>query len=81
MMTKKDFIKLADMMREMDREYSEDMFGGRVMEGSDAIKYIRFERVKKMLADFCASQNYRFNRERWMDYIDGLCGPRGGRIK
>lgn len=30
------------------------------------------------LADFLASQNPLFNRERWMDYIAGRCGPNGG---
>jgi hypothetical protein len=32
----------------------------------------------KHLADFCHEQNPRFNRERWIDYINGLCGPNGG---
>lgn len=30
------------------------------------------------LADFCESQNPNFNRERWLDYIAGHCGPNGG---
>ena len=33
------------------------------------------------LALFCETQNPRFNRERWLDYIAGKCGPSGGRIK
>lgn len=33
------------------------------------------------LADFCKSQNYNFDRERWLDYIAGECGPRGKKIK
>ena len=33
------------------------------------------------LADFCASQNPRFNRVRWLDYIAGKCGPSGGAVK
>lgn len=32
-----------------------------------------------VLADFCQSQNPNFNRSRWMDYIEGKCGPNGGK--
>jgi hypothetical protein len=31
------------------------------------------------LADFCHSQNPNFNRERWLDYIAGECGPNSGK--
>ena len=30
------------------------------------------------LANFCAAQNPNFNRQRWLDYIAGHCGPNGG---
>jgi hypothetical protein len=33
------------------------------------------------LADFCQSQNPRFNRRRWLGYIGGANGPNGGEIK
>jgi len=33
------------------------------------------------LADFCQSQNSRFNHERWIGYINGKCGPNGGTVK
>ena len=33
------------------------------------------------LARFCYEQNSRFNRERWIAYIKGECGPNGGAIK
>ena len=33
------------------------------------------------LADFCARQNCNFNRERWLGYIEGTCGPSGGAVK
>lgn len=33
------------------------------------------------LADFCQAENFNFNRDRWMDYIAGKCGPSGGTIK
>lgn len=32
------------------------------------------------LAEFCQSRNPNFNRKRWLDYIDGKCGPNGGKI-
>jgi hypothetical protein len=33
------------------------------------------------LADFCAEQNDRFNRKRWLGYVHGACGPCGGEVK
>jgi hypothetical protein len=33
------------------------------------------------LADFCKQQNSNFNRERWLGYIAGECGPNGGAVK
>jgi len=32
-----------------------------------------------MLADLCQSQNPRFDRQRWLDYIKGVAGPNGGK--
>ena len=33
------------------------------------------------LADFCKSQNPRFDRSRWLGYIAGENGPCGGTVK
>ncbi len=33
------------------------------------------------LADFCAEQNPRFNRQYWLGYIAGTNGKNGGVIK
>jgi len=33
------------------------------------------------LADFCASQNPNFNRQRWLDYIAGKCQSGGRGVK
>lgn len=33
----------------------------------------------RLLADWCASENSRFNRDRWLAFIRGECGPNGGR--
>jgi hypothetical protein len=67
-MTKKHFIELADVIRTYDAEamtaekFSESFPSGAIL----------------ALADFCARQNPRFNRERWLGYIAGECGPGGG---
>ena len=33
------------------------------------------------IMSFCRSQNHNFNRERWLGYLRGECGPSGGKIK
>jgi len=65
-MTKKHFIELADVVRYR--------ISGNVSAGE-------LDLVTRALADFCASQNPSFNRQLWMDYIAGECGPSGGRVK
>jgi hypothetical protein len=69
-MTKKHFIDLADQIRhENVRRLGAGlppMFDGAAIES---------------LADFCWQQNRRFNRSRWINYIEGACGPNGGTIK
>ncbi len=69
-MTKKHFIELADRIREWN--YHPPYYMSVPFFHKDHLKF---------LADFCKSQNPRFNRERWLDYIDGKCGPSGGRVK
>ncbi len=65
-MTRKDFIELADAIKEHNAS-----------PGS-----IRFTQTQiNALARFCASQNPRFDRARWLGYIDGTNGPSGGRVK
>ena len=34
-----------------------------------------------LLSYWCAGQNPRFNRERWLGYIAGECGKNGGKVK
>ena len=70
-MTKRHFIALADTIR--------------------AYKQMRvhFQCVSPpfdddqigVLADFCQTQNPRFNRQLWLDYVNGKCGPSGGKVK
>lgn len=64
-MTKKHFIALANAIRHA-REYS--------ISGVNPFSLGEIQ----ILADFCQSQNTRFNRDRWIDYIYGKCGPNGG---
>ena len=65
-MSKKDFIALADAVRDYNRE-------------AEDVGQLKFNhRQIQLLADFCQSQNPNFMRERWLDYIAGECGPNGG---
>ena len=66
MMTKKDFIALADAIRESNR-----------CTVSNTFSYGQLG----TLAAFCGSVNPRFNPKRWLDYIEGKCGPNGGAIR
>lgn len=69
-MTKKHFIELADMIREHNRQ---------VRAGLPHTEFA--DNQIEALASFCKSQNSNFNRERWISYINGECGPNGGDIK
>lgn len=64
-MSKKHFIALADTIR-LHNKWSNWKFE---------------EQHLDVLADFLKSQNPRFDRSLWLDYIDGKCGPSGGTIK
>ncbi len=68
-MTKKHFIALADAIREHNEYW-------RVF---DTMQMLSIHNLN-MLADFCKAQNSNFNRELWLDYIAGRCGPRGGKL-
>lgn len=68
-MSKKDFIALADMIRNAN-QIAADLDHEPVF-SQDAIEE---------LAAFCRSQNYNFMRDRWLDYIAGKCGKNGGKI-
>ena len=63
-MTKQHFIALADWIREARQ-----------------IRLIDYtDEVVRSLALFLVTQNPRFNRERWLDYVNGKCGPNGGKL-
>jgi hypothetical protein len=59
-MTKKDLVALADALRLHNRTAD-----GRTEFTPDHLR---------VLANFCASQDPNFNRQRWIDYIAGECG-------
>lgn len=39
------------------------------------------DRQLEVLAAFCKSQNPRFDKEKWIGYIKGTCGPEGEKVK
>lgn len=69
-MTKKHFIALADFVRSHET----------IITGGCALKTFNEEQIKA-LAEFLGSQNPRFNRERWIAYINGECGKNGGKTQ
>ncbi len=68
-MSKKDFIALADAIREHNRVAINN---GEIPFTPDQID---------VLARFCKGQNYNFMKDRWLDYIAGECGKNGGKVK
>lgn len=64
MMTKKDFVALADLIKV--RRWKERDGAGLFIQD---------------LADFLEGQNPRFLRHRWLDYVQGFCGPNGGAVR
>lgn len=78
-MSKKDFIALADVFIKTDpKRLPESLreLSPLVSQGFEG----QWETDRDACADFCASQNPRFNRSRWLAYIAGECGPNGGAI-
>jgi len=80
-MTKKHFIALADTIREHNRfsvpAERVTFTRQQIFDGPVPFTDAHLD----VLASFCHAQNYRFDRERWLDYIAGRCGPGGGKIK
>lgn len=81
-MSKKDFIALADAIREANRvaragtaEGSAERTRTYYVSGGFGEDHLN------TLASFCRSQNPAFMRGRWLSYIAGECGPGGGAVK
>jgi len=68
-MTKKHYIALADAIKDHNTLVAK--IGGTEFQPTQL----------DSLATFCQRQNPRFNRQRWLDYINGFCGPNGGAVK
>lgn len=77
-MSKKDFIELADYVRGIQPTPNE--YGQGIYHAGDGFIAAtkQWEVTRDALARFCSRQNPRFNRERWLGYIAGECGPSGG---
>lgn len=67
MMTKEDFISLADHIIGQAR-------------GAEAEEVWNSATVYR-LAGWLSARYPRFNRNRWLDYIAGKVGPDGGKVK
>jgi hypothetical protein len=62
-MTNKHFIALADTIRLMSHD-----------------TFLRLtDKQIDYLSEFCESQNPHFDRQQWLNYIAGKCGPNGGK--
>jgi hypothetical protein len=62
-MSKKHFIALADAIRRANED-----------------PMVQFQPSQlDVLANFCKSVNPAFKYDRWIDYINGECGPNGGK--
>ena len=84
-MSKKHFIELADVIRKpgmLPAAVARAMthYGLNRDTGSAGLHDAIMGAIATELADFCKSQNGMFNRERWMSYIAGECGPNGGKL-
>jgi hypothetical protein len=73
-MSKKHFIALADVLREHNRIATMYLDSS----GVPGVPLFSPSQIHA-LADFCQAQNRQFNRERWLAYIAGECGPNGGK--
>lgn len=65
MITKKDFIALADSLRGYQEVANHDQ--GRFL-------------IDRLIS-FMNSNNPHFNESRWRSYLAGECGPNGGKVK
>ncbi len=68
--SKQDFVELADAIREHNHKVrSRGNWGGAEFLGCHLAT----------LAGFLQASNPKFDKQRWLDYIAGRCGPGGGK--
>lgn len=81
-MSKKDFIALAEMVKatqpDMGIPVSLSTPQAHAEKNGAQAQWLK---MRDELADFCRSQNYAFDRSRWLGYIAGENGPSGGKVK
>lgn len=68
-MSKKDFIALADALKESQPLFPTDL------------QRKQWEQDCWTIADVCQASNPHFKRDRWLNYIADKCGPSGGSKK
>jgi hypothetical protein len=68
-MTRKEIVRLAELIRYYNVQNT--CMGGRAF---DTLQI-------NMLANFCRESNPQFDRNKWLSFIDGKCGPHGGKVK
>jgi hypothetical protein len=71
--TKKDFIIIADALREARRKANMNA-GGIDMNAGTYFATLA-------IADALSLHYERFKKERWLAYVAGTCGPSGGKRK
>ena len=79
-MTKKHFIKLADVLRDLKPQSPSEVESDSVLYATRMARLQQWEETCAALAEFCRSQNSQFNTPRWFGYIDGNNGPNGGKL-
>ena len=73
-MTKKHFIALADSIKIQRLTFNQ-------FPSTEKQDRPFTTNQVECLANFCQSQNPRFDRARWIGYINGDNGPNGGKVK
>ena len=86
-MTKKDFVSLANKLKAIKPvPYNRDEHRRPNSVDADmrCVESIavagEWNRMTMHLADWLEEQYSRFDRNIWLDYIDGKCGPSGGKL-
>lgn len=86
-MTKKHFIALADAIKRARIVNNHSIDYSPLRSNAESVRIFydgvntAEDNMLAALANFCASQSPRFNRQLWLDYIEGKCGPSGGKRK
>lgn len=75
-MSKKDFIALADAIRQHNLQAEAHNASLPSPEHGAIAQFTPLQ--LEALVQFCKQQNSAFKESRWLDYIAGKCGPSGG---